>query len=52
MDWILVTLGLLLMMTLMAFLLGYFPYPFGWLLFAGMFALRWHQLSQHAKRQR
>lgn len=46
MDWTLLLLGALLGSTLAAFFLGIFPYPFGWLIFAGMFCLRLYQINR------
>lgn len=45
MDWILVVIGLSLIATLTAFLLGIIPYPIGWIVLLLLFALRVMQIK-------
>ncbi|MEE4376270.1 MAG: hypothetical protein V2J55_01995 [Candidatus Competibacteraceae bacterium] len=52
MDLMLIAFGMLFVITIMAFLLGYFPYPFGGLVFGGLFVYRLYHLSHSKKQQR
>jgi dihydroxy-acid dehydratase len=49
MDWILVVIGLSLIATLTAFLLGLIPYPIGWIVLLLLFALRVMQIKNKTK---
>ena len=39
-DWLTILLAVLLLATLLAFFTGVFPYPFGWLIIAGLLVWR------------
>jgi len=44
--------GMLFVITVMAFLLGYFPYPFGGFIFGGLFVFRLYHLLRSQKQQK
>lgn len=43
-DPLLIVLGVLLAASLGAFVMGFFPYPYGWMVLSALFVARWLSL--------
>lgn len=52
MDWILVLIGVSLIATLIAYLLGIIPYPIGWIVLMLLFGIRVMQIKNKKGKNR